>query len=46
MFKKMLVKKVAVGLLVSGASLFSAVSQGAIIASYDTGVNIDVSSHF
>lgn len=46
MFKKMLVKKVAVGLILFGTGLFSAVSQGAIIASYDAEVSVEVSSTF
>jgi hypothetical protein len=46
MFKIMLVKKVGLGLIVCGVSLFSAVSQGAIIASFDTEVNVEVSSTF
>ncbi|SIS56155.1 hypothetical protein [Neptunomonas antarctica] len=46
MFKKMLVKKVGLGLFLCGASLFSAVSQGSIIASFDAEVDLKVSSTF
>lgn len=46
MFKKMLVKKVALGLIVCGVSLFSVQSQAAVIASFDAKVDIEVSSTF
>jgi hypothetical protein len=46
MFKEMLMKKVGHGLLLCCVSLFSTVSQGAVIASFDTQVNVDVSSTF
>jgi hypothetical protein len=46
MFKKMQVKKVGLGLLLFGVSLLSTVSQGAVIASFDTQVNVGVSSTF
>ncbi|MFT6895878.1 MAG: hypothetical protein ACJA13_000275 [Paraglaciecola sp.] len=46
MFKKMLVRKFGLGLIVCGVSLFSAQSQGAVIASFDAQVNVEVSSTF
>jgi hypothetical protein len=46
MLNKMLIKKVSVGLIACAASLFSALSQGAIISSFDTKVNVEVSSTF
>lgn len=42
----MLIKKISVGLIACAASLFSALSQGAIISSFDTEVNVEVSSTF
>jgi hypothetical protein len=42
----MLIKKVSVGLIACAASLFSALSQGAIISSFHTEVNVGVSSNF
>ena len=46
MFKEMLVKKIGPGLLLCGVSLFSTVSQGAVIASFDSQVSVKVSSTF
>ncbi|AGH46379.1 hypothetical protein [Paraglaciecola psychrophila] len=46
MLNKMLIKKISVGLIACAASLFSALSQGAIISSFDTEVNVEVSSSF
>jgi MYXO-CTERM domain-containing protein len=46
MLNKMFIKKISVGLIACAASLFSALSQGAIISSFDTEVNVEVSSTF
>jgi MYXO-CTERM domain-containing protein len=46
MLNKMLIKKISVGLIACAASLFSVLSQGAIISSFDTEVNVEVSSTF
>ncbi|MFT5312962.1 MAG: hypothetical protein ACI8Z9_001446 [Paraglaciecola sp.] len=48
MFNKMFMKKVTVGLIACGASLFSALSQGAVIAiaDFDAQVELGVSSTF
>jgi hypothetical protein len=42
----MFMKKVTLSLIACAASLFSALSQGAIISSFDTQVNVDISSTF
>jgi hypothetical protein len=46
MSNKMFVKKISVGLIACAASLFSTLSQGVPIASFDTQVNVNVSSTF
>lgn len=46
MLKQIIMRKVAIGLIVCGASLFSVHCQSAIIASYDAGVDIGISSTF
>ncbi|MBA6328327.1 PEP-CTERM sorting domain-containing protein [Colwellia sp. MB02u-6] len=46
MLKKILVKKFGLGLVLSSLSLLCAQSQGAIITSFDTGVDVEVSSTF
>ncbi|MBA6296997.1 PEP-CTERM sorting domain-containing protein [Colwellia sp. MB02u-9] len=46
MLKKILVKKFGLGLVLSSLSLLCAQSQGEIITSFDTGVDVEVSSTF
>lgn len=46
MLKETLVKKLGLGLVLSSLSLLCAQTQGAIITSFDTGVDVEVSSTF
>jgi hypothetical protein len=46
MLNKLLIRKSAIGLILSSLTLFCSQSQSAIIASFDTGVDVDISSTF